>query len=65
MNGLSSLLNYSWPLKEIPYASALSFELRKSTANNNHYIQVLFKNNDHFSNSSELVPVKLSGKHNF
>jgi hypothetical protein len=52
------LLNFTWPLKEIPFASALVFELRKSTENQSYYVQILYKENGNLSSSSELTPVK-------
>jgi hypothetical protein len=57
------LLNFTWPLKEIPYASAFSFELRKSTSNQSYYVQVLFKENQYETNISEFKQVKLNSKY--
>ena len=46
MNAVVSLLNLTPNLKELPYSSALVFELRKDR-NNKFYVKVLVKSNSY------------------
>ncbi|CAF0751790.1 unnamed protein product [Brachionus calyciflorus] len=57
--GLISLLNFTWPLVEIPYASAIVVELRKDS-NNNYYTQVLLRNGT-YGNPQPMSVVQLNG----
>lgn len=61
MSGLLGLLNFSWPLREIPYGSAIVFELRQDIVNTSQfYVQLLFKNNT-FRQQSNLYVVEMNG----
>lgn len=60
MVGLIRLLDFTqMPSVEIPYYSAIVVELRKD-ANNNHFVQVLFRNGT-YGNPQPLTVVQING----
>ena len=52
MGSIMSLLNFTWPVKAVPFAGALGFELRQDDSSKAYYIQVLHKDNEPNQNIS-------------
>ena len=59
MGGMLSLLNFSWPLEQPQFGSAILFELRQDI-NKLSFVRVLYKNNK-VNEPISINEVKLKG----